>query len=91
MIQDARKSTKKCASELKKIREFITAEDRKQAIVSLKVSYVTISRYLQGKVANPYLGVKLLDFFTQQLKNREAAITVLSADLKPLTNNKKKA
>ena len=81
MIPDARKSAKKCANQLKKIREFITAEDRKQAIATLSVSYVTISRYVQGNVPNLNLGVRLLDFFIQRLKERDTEIDGLSSEL----------
>lgn len=89
MIPDARKSAKKCASELKKIRVVITAKDRKLAMATLEVSYVTISRYLQGNAPNPNLGVALLEFFTKQLKDREVKITGLSTELKPLTDKRK--
>lgn len=61
---------KKCGRQLKKLVPHLTPEDRRGAMAQFKISYVTVSRYLQGNVANLVLGINLLNYFTSALSNR---------------------
>jgi hypothetical protein len=38
---------------------------------TLNISYVTISRYMQGRVANIATGIALLNLFRQRLQKRQ--------------------
>jgi predicted type IV restriction endonuclease len=67
----------KCARELNKIAKLLEPEDRKKAMAQFHVSYVTISRYLSGKVANLILGINLLNFFKKQVRRRTERISGL--------------
>jgi predicted type IV restriction endonuclease len=67
----------KCARELRKIAKLLEPEDRKKAMAAFDVSYVTISRYLSGKVANLILGINLLNFFKKQVRKRSDRISGL--------------
>lgn len=64
------KPEKTCAAKLKKIKKAITAEDRKQAMTVFNKSYITITRYLGGNVANLSLGLGLLQFFHKRIQQR---------------------
>jgi hypothetical protein len=70
---------KKCGKELLKIAPYIEAEDRKQAMTEFSVSYVTISRYLTGKVANLIFGINLLNFFKRRIQQRAVALSELTS------------
>lgn len=59
-----------CTKKLKRLAPQVTAQDRKDAVVKLKKSYVTISRYLTGKVASIQTGLNLLEFFDTAIKKR---------------------
>jgi hypothetical protein len=69
-----------CAEKLAKLQNKITAEDRKGAMAEYDISYVTVSRYLNGKGANLVLGISLLNFFIKQINKR-------AKDLKSLCKN----
>lgn len=56
----------------------VLAEDRKQAMAEFKITYVTLSRYLNGNVSNPALGIKLINFFTSQINIRAEAVISIS-------------
>jgi hypothetical protein len=68
---------KKCARELRKIAKLLEAEDRKKAMTEFDISYVTVSRYLSGKVANLILGINLLNFFKKRVRRRSSQISGL--------------
>lgn len=68
---------KKCAQELRKIAKLLEAEDRKKAMTEFDISYVTVSRYLSGKVANLILGINLLNFFKKRVRRRSSQISGL--------------
>lgn len=61
---------KKCGQQLKKLSRHITPDDRRGAMAQYNISYVTVSRYLQGNAANLVLGINLLNYFTNALNNR---------------------
>lgn len=64
----------KCARLLKQLVPLLVPEDRKEAMAKHSISYVTISRYLQGDVANLALGLSLLNFFTGRINKRKAEL-----------------
>jgi hypothetical protein len=64
----------KCGAELKKISALVEAADRKKAMEEFGVSYVTISRYLRGHVANLILGIRLLQLFKKLVRRRSASL-----------------
>lgn len=74
-----RKPNEQCAKQLIKIQPHITAEDRKKAITDFRVSYVTVSRYLNGQVSNLVLGMGLLNFFIKRINQRTADLLSLSS------------
>lgn len=75
--QIRKKPNELCAKELIKISPYVTAEDRKLAMMGFNISYVTVSRYLNGTVANLVLGIRLLDFFRNQINKRAADLAIL--------------
>jgi hypothetical protein len=70
---------KKCGKELLKIAPYVEADDRKQAMAEFSVSYVTISRYLTGKVANLIFGINLLNFLKRRIEQRSNALSALTS------------
>jgi hypothetical protein len=66
-----------CGQQLKALVKEITAVDRRNAMAKFNISYVTVSRYLQGKVANLVLGINLLNYFTTTLDNRSSELDKL--------------
>jgi hypothetical protein len=62
------------ADKLKEVKALVTEKDRLAAVDSLKLTPETISRYLNGKVANLDTAVDLLGFFNQRIEEREKLI-----------------
>lgn len=83
-VLNAKLTLKNCAIQLKDLRPYITAHDRKEAMAEYGISYGTVGRYLTGKVPNLTLGTNLLNFFVQQLKKREAIIKESGTKIRPL-------
>lgn len=69
---------KVCALQLLVVAEKVTAQDRRNAMSHLSISYVTVGRYLQGKVANLDTGLKLLNYFDNAIDNRHAELIRLA-------------
>jgi hypothetical protein len=74
---------RRCARELAKLAPLLEAEDRKLAMVEFDISYITVSRYLTGKVSNLILGINLLNFFKRKILER-------SQELNKLTSSKQR-
>lgn len=68
-----------CAKLLQKLVSRIASEDRKAAMENFSISYVTVSRYLQGDVANLVLGLDLLNFFSQRISARKQQLDQLNS------------
>lgn len=64
------KAKTECAKKLKKIAPQVTAQDRKDAVIKFQKSYVTISRYLTGRVGEIETGLGLLKFFYAAIEKR---------------------
>jgi hypothetical protein len=64
----------KCSAGLLQIAKDVLPADRKKAMTIYNRSYITISRYLGGQVANLALGIELLNFFKNQLRKRDNKI-----------------
>jgi hypothetical protein len=62
---------KEYAKLLKELQPVINAGDRAAAMKRFKVSYVTMSRYISGKVANIYFAMGLNDFLRKRLAKRQ--------------------
>lgn len=77
MLKNTNGPKKACAAKLKKIAGQLVAEDRRLAMSTYSISYVTVGRYLQGSVGNLALGINLLNFFSQQIKSREKQLKQL--------------
>lgn len=58
------------AEKLKTLEPEITAEDRKEAETTLKVSAPTIHKYLNGDVPKPEFGLLLFEFFKGRISDR---------------------
>lgn len=56
---------------LKEIKESVTAEDRRLAMLSIGVNYVTICRYLNGAGSNLQMAERILKFFLARIRERE--------------------
>jgi hypothetical protein len=67
----------KCGRELKAISKQLEPEDRKKAMAEFNISYVTVSRYSSGKVANAVLGINLLNFFKKRVRRRNNKMSQL--------------
>jgi hypothetical protein len=67
-IPKKNKQKENCAKGFAKIKEDISAEDRKMAMKKFDISYVTVSRYVNGNIANIHLGISLLTFFKERLR-----------------------
>ena len=63
-----------CAIRLKEIATQVTADDRKMAEKEFGVHYVTIARYLGGKIGKIDIGIKLYEFFNERIEQRKAAL-----------------
>jgi hypothetical protein len=59
-----------CGRELKKLQKHLLPIDRKKAVATFDINYVTISRYVNGKVGNLALGIRLLNFFKKRINKR---------------------
>lgn len=59
---------------IKVLTPLLVPEDRKEAMAQHSINYVTISRYLQGDVANLVLGLDLLNFFTDRINKRKTQL-----------------
>lgn len=59
---------------LKEIGKLVTEEDRLKAALDLEKNYVTVQRYLYGKVAKVSFGEKLLKYMKVRIAEREKAI-----------------
>lgn len=71
MKGSSRNSQKLCGAQLKKLAPSVQPNDRREAMAKLNISYVTVSRYLNGHVANLILGMKLLSYFKTAIQNRD--------------------
>lgn len=71
--------TEKLAELLQGIKGSITAQDRRDAEAATGLSRVTIHRYLSGMVYDADLGLKLLEFLTERVNQREMKIKELAA------------
>lgn len=72
-----RKPTKakaECAKKLKKIAPQVTAQDRKDAVIKFDLSYITISRYLTGKIGEVDTALNVLEFFDTAIKKRKGKL-----------------
>lgn len=65
-----------CSLRLKELKPWVIAEDRKQAMSEYNITYVTVCRYLKGKVGNPALGIKLVNLFVSLINQRTQQISV---------------
>jgi hypothetical protein len=79
------KAQEKCAAELKQLAVLLEPADRRAAMQEYNVSYITISRYLCGQVANLVLGINLLNFFKNRLRKREQVLNRASNKVVKLT------
>lgn len=55
----------------------VTAEDRTYCCKKLKTTKVTISNFLNGRVTNNDLGVKMIELFKQRIAAREEKLKAL--------------
>jgi hypothetical protein len=78
------KANERCAKNLATIKEYITASDRRAAMKHFNISYVTISRYLNGQVANLVLGINLYAFFKKRIRRYENLVNRFLNDTKKL-------
>lgn len=56
---------------LMQLKSSVTEEDRKGAMQELKVNFVTVSRYLNGKGPNLDTAAKLYQYFKKCIQARE--------------------
>lgn len=67
-----------CGKELQDLRKHLLPIDRKKAVAAFKINYVTVSRYVNGKVGNLSLGIKMLNFFLKRIQKRANELKALS-------------
>jgi hypothetical protein len=67
-----------CGKELKNLKRHLLPVDRKMAVATFKINYVTVSRYLNGNVGNLARGIKLLNFFSRRINKRTNELKALS-------------
>lgn len=59
------------AKSLEKLAPNVTAADRSACIKAFKITKVTISNYLKGKVTNNDLALEMIGFFQDRIAKRE--------------------
>lgn len=62
------------ATKLIELKEDVTEKDRKEAIVELDLTKVTIGNYLNGNVNDNDTAVRIIKFFTKCIEKRYKAI-----------------
>lgn len=55
----------------------VTAADRTHCVKKLKVTKVTISNYLNGRVNNADLAIRMIEILNERIRDREAKMKVL--------------
>lgn len=69
-----------CGKELKGLKQHLLPIDRKKAVSAFNIHYVTVSRYVNGRVGNISLGIRMLNFFLKRIRKRANELKTLCKD-----------
>lgn len=65
---------KQCAAEIKKLLPNISATDRKEALLVLRISQPTLIKYLRGEISDIDRALEVIEFFRGKVDGRLAQL-----------------